>query len=229
MTGEHKFWYVRHPFSWFKKHPNIISWSKSEASITFGKVDINDKIIYYSYKEPKGIVGLFEITSKMYEAYPEKSMLEWCYDIKPLYIPKGDEWPKEFSPKHDAELSLRPMGAIFRLKPDQYRKIKSFLLGMNEPTNHEGIVALFSKIHREIGFPLIKEIRQSYPDAIVRDAEGKEKRIEFEFDSDDFRRDMEKGKHDPKECDVIVCWKDGWGQTRPKQLKLVELQLSYGS
>jgi predicted RNA-binding protein with PUA-like domain len=230
-----KFWYIRHPFTWYKEHPNLISWNKNyaERNRDYRTIEKDDKVIYFSHEDPKGIVGLFTVVSKCYEhSVGTKPLL--CYDIKPLYIPKGDEWPMKFSPTKDVRISLRPMGTIFELKKDQYRKIKSFLLGMNEPTNHEGVVTLFSKIHREIGYPFIRDINQYFPDAIVEDSDGKEKRIEFEFDSADFLRDMQKGKHDPKECDVIVCWKDSWGATRlidrqTKRLKLVELRALYGS
>lgn len=230
-----KFWYIRHSFSWYKENPNVISWNKidAEKNRDWRTIKKGDKVIYFSHEEPKGIVGLFMVVSKCYEhSVGKKTSLR--YDIKPLYIPKGDGWPMKFSPKKDIRVSLKPMGTIFELKKDQYRKIKSFLLGMNEPINHEGVVTLFSKIHREIGYPFIRDIRQFFPDAIVEDSDGKEKRIEFEFDSADFRKDMQKGTHDPRKCDVIVCWKDSWGATRlidrqTKRLKLVELRSLYGS
>ena len=228
-----KFWYIRHPFDWYKENPNIIDCEENSANRDWRTIRIEDKVIYFSHKEPKGIVGLFAVVSKCYP-YSVEGTTYLRYNIKPLYFPKGDEWPMPFSPKKDVGLSLKPMGAIFELKKDQYRRIKSFLLGMNEPTNHEGVVALFSKIHREIGFPFIRDIQQFFPDAIVEDSDGKEKRIEFEFDSADFLRDMQKGKHDPSKCDIIVCWKDSWGVTRlidrqTKRVKLVELRSLYGS
>jgi len=229
-TREPKFWYIRHGFCWYKKNPKIISWNKiyAEKNRDFRTIRKDDKVIYYSHEEPKGIVGLFRVASDYYELGVGKTISS-RYDIAPLYLPFDGKWPLEFSPTKDVGLSLRPMGAIFELKKDQYRKIKSFLLGMNEPINHEGVVALFSKIHREIGYRLIEKIHQGYPDAIVLDSRGKEKRIEFEFDSADFLKDMEMGKHDPEKCDVIVCWKDGWGATRPSRPKMVELQSLYGS
>lgn len=235
MAKAPNFWYIRHPFSWYENHPNLISWNECYAKNNkdWRSIKIDDKVIYYSHEEPKGIVGIFEVTSKMYKHSFENGPLELCYDVKPLYLPISDGnrsvQPRKFSPKEDVELSLKPKGTIVKLKPDQYRKIKAFLLGMEEPVNHEGVVALFSKIHREVGFPFIKEIRQKYPDIVAEDMNGKEKKIELEFDSDDFRKDMENGKHDPKKCDCIVCWHDGWGQTRPKKLKLIELQALYGS
>lgn len=96
---------------------------------------------------------------------------------------------------------------------------------MDEPTNHRGLEDLFSKVHNYIGFKEICEHRIRYPDAIATDLSGKEKRIEFEYDSDSFRKEG----HDPKECDFIICWTDGLGIDRPKNLKLIELKPLYGS
>jgi len=225
---ETKFWFLRHPFSWYQKKPNIIDIELERADTNWKNIEKEDKIIYYSHENPKGIIGLFMAISDplKYSAGNKKYL---GYEIRPLYIPKANDWPKEIIAKEVVGHYLQPMGSIFGLKPDEYSRIKSFLLGMNEPSNHEGVVALFCKIHQEIGYPLIEKIRQGYPDAIVKDANGKAKRIEFEFDSDDFRKDMERGKHDPKKCDVIVCWKNSWGKLAPKRPIILPLQSLYGS
>jgi hypothetical protein len=226
-----RFWFVRHPFEWYKKHPDMIDWRRhyAEKSKEWRAIRESDKVIYYSHETPKGIVGLFEVTSNCDETVIKGIGKSLYYRINPLFLPNGGQKPRVFSAKNDVGLSLKPMGTVFELKPEQYRKIKSFLLDMDEPMNHEGVVTLFSKIHTYLGYPRIKTIQTRYPDAVVIDSEGKEKRVEFEFDSDDFRKDMEKGKHDPRDCDVIVCWKDGWGHTRPKKLEMIELQSLYGS
>jgi hypothetical protein len=44
-------------------------------------------------------------------------------------------------------------------------------------------------------------------------------RIEFEFES----RNFLKHGHNPKGCDVIVCWIDNWPE-RPKNLQVIELR-----
>lgn len=223
-----KFWHIRHPFSWYKDNPNLIDISLERANINWKSIEKEDKVVYYSHEKPTGIIGLFRVASKEWTR-TVKGKKYLCYDIEPLYLPYGGKWPLEFSPKRDVGLSLKPMGSIVKLNRERYMKIKSFILGMNEPTNHEGVVVLFSKIHREIGYPLIKEVFYNrYPDAIVEDFTGREKRIEFEVDSDDFRKDMERGKHDPKECDAIVCWTNSW-RPRPRRPKIVPLKPLYGS
>lgn len=221
-----RFWYVRHPFTWYKKHPNIIDLKKAfaERNAVFKAIRVFHKVVYYSHEPPKGIVGLFEVKSNGGWKSIRGTGRVWAYEISPLFLVNDGDKPRDFSPKREVGLSLRPRGTVVELKPDQYEKIQSFLLGMDEPTNHEGLVTLFSKVHTYLGFPRIKAIRTRYPDAIVIDADGKEKRIEFEFDSSSFSKEG----HDPKECDVIVCWKDGWGFARPRRLELIELQPLYG-
>lgn len=63
---------------------------------------------------------------------------------------------------------------------------------------------------------LIDEWTESPTDCVV-DIDGRKLRVEFELCSSNFR-----GKHDPKKCDIIVCWKDDW-PTRPPRIKVLEL------
>tara|TARA_B100000315_G_C14467417_1_gene536625 strand:+ start:109 stop:1002 length:894 start_codon:yes stop_codon:yes gene_type:complete len=76
------------------------------------------------------------------------------------------------------------------------------------PLNENGVIFLFGKIHDKLGFR-IEAIQPSFPDAVGRrqTAKGWETVwIEFEFKSSNFKVH----KHDPKECDVIICWEDDW-------------------
>jgi len=76
------------------------------------------------------------------------------------------------------------------------------------PLNENGVIFLFSKIHDKLGIN-IEAIQPSFPDAKGR---RKARRgwediwIEFEFKSSNFKIH----NHDPKECDVIVCWENDW-------------------
>lgn len=76
------------------------------------------------------------------------------------------------------------------------------------PLNENGVIFLFSKIHDKLGIN-IEAIQPSFPDAKGR---RKARRgwediwIEFEFRSSLFKIH----NHDPKECDVIVCWEHDW-------------------
>ncbi len=92
------------------------------------------------------------------------------------------------------------------------------------PINEQGVVLLFGMLADDIGFS-VESIRVQYPDAIVIDyRSGKESRgvrkyVEFEYLSSHFGRQ----RHDPKECDMIVCWEDDW-ENRPKDLEVLELK-----
>lgn len=92
-----------------------------------------------------------------------------------------------------------------------------------EPIDEMGVVFLFSKFHRKIGFPFIVRIKERFPDVIAIDDKGERKLIELQYRSSDFKRD----KHDPKECDVVVCWIDDWDD-KPKDLAVISLRDELG-
>jgi hypothetical protein len=90
------------------------------------------------------------------------------------------------------------------------------------PINEQGVVLLFGMLADNIGFS-VESIRVHYPDAIVidyragKESRGVRKYVEFEYVSSNFEG------HDPKECDMIVCWEDNW-ENRPKDLEVLELK-----
>ena len=75
------------------------------------------------------------------------------------------------------------------------------------PVNEQGVVYLFGMVSHDLGF-LIESVRTSFPDCEGKRAIDKRRTqwqrvlIEFEYRSKNF---YEHG-HDPKECDLIVCW-----------------------
>lgn len=76
------------------------------------------------------------------------------------------------------------------------------------PLNENGVIFLFSKIHDKFGIN-IEAIQASFPDAKGRRKTSKgweDIWIEFEFKSSHFKTH----NHDPKECDIIVCWEHDW-------------------
>ena len=177
-----QFWYVRHPFSFYEKRPDIIDLKKffAEKNALFKSIKVSDKIIYYSHISPKGIVGLFEVKSNGDWKQIKGTGRVWAYEISPLFLANGGHKPVEFVAKKivgkvDGKY-LKPMGAVCKLKPEQYARIKAFLLGMEEPTNHTELETLFSKVHTYLGFQKIKKHQIHYPDAIAIDADGKEKK-----------------------------------------------------
>lgn len=87
------------------------------------------------------------------------------------------------------------------------------------PLNENGVVFLFSKIHDRLGIN-IEAIQPTFPDARGR---RKARRgwedvwIEFEYKSSNFKIH----NHDPKECDVIVCWEHDWNDC---PIEVIELK-----
>jgi hypothetical protein len=90
-----------------------------------------------------------------------------------------------------------------------------------EPVNEAGVVFAFGAVARRLGF-IVLRLQTEFPDceAMWRVARGQWQRvrIEFEFES----RNFLKHKHDPKGCDVIVCWVHNWAEC-PPNIVVVEL------
>lgn len=76
------------------------------------------------------------------------------------------------------------------------------------PLNENGVVFLFGKVAHDLNM-YVEEIKPGFPDCIGRRFIGKgweRVRIEFEYKSSNFVAH----KHDPRECDIIVCWEHDW-------------------
>jgi hypothetical protein len=88
------------------------------------------------------------------------------------------------------------------------------------PTNENGVIYLFGSLALQLGFVVMK-VQTEFPDCEalrhIGDNRWQHVRIEFEYESRNFLKHM----HDPKGCDVIVCWKDNW---RESPLEVVELR-----
>lgn len=74
---------------------------------------------------------------------------------------------------------------------------------MTEPKNELGVIVLFAQSCRSRGLEIVS-IQAQFPDAQISDAEGHEYAAEFEL----FASHFYSHKHDPRHCDVIICWKN---------------------
>jgi hypothetical protein len=74
-----------------------------------------------------------------------------------------------------------------------------------EPVDEMGLVYLFARYHKELGFPYVVKIRAKFPDVIAMDAKGERVTIELEYKSSNYSNN-----HPLKGCDYIVCWEDDW-------------------
>jgi hypothetical protein len=92
----------------------------------------------------------------------------------------------------------------------------------HEPVNEMGVSMLFAMIARDLGF-ILEAIQPGFPDCRAKmevlPGRWQDVRIEFEKDSRSF---AEHG-HDPKGCDMIVCWRHNW-KACPKEIMVLELR-----
>ncbi len=98
---------------------------------------------------------------------------------------------------------------------------------LHSPMNEQGVVFLFATLAVELGF-LVESLSTDFPDceAKRRVGNGWERvRIEFEYESRNFRRH----RHDPKACDLIVCWEHNWEKSPIEVLALKLLVMGRAS
>jgi hypothetical protein len=90
------------------------------------------------------------------------------------------------------------------------------------PVNEQGVVFLFGMVCCELGF-VVEAIRTGFPDCEAKRRVDKARdkwervKIEFEYRS---KTGKEHG-HNPKDCDVMVCWEHDWPEC---PIEVVELR-----
>lgn len=96
---------------------------------------------------------------------------------------------------------------------------------VNAPTNENGVMVLFGSLAPELGF-IVTRVQSAFPDgeALRRMKDGRCQRVlfEFEFESRNFSLHM----HDPKGCDLIICWIHNW---KDCPLEVIELSRYVGN
>jgi len=130
------------------------------------------------------------------------------------------EWQEEHDPgfPYAEELTAprprgRPPGR--RLQPSwsslggrHYGEALNFRGLLHAPVNEQGVLFLFATLAVDLGF-LIEGLTLEYPDCEAKRRVGaawERVRIEFEYQSRNFRNH----RHDPEDCDLIVCWEHNW-------------------
>jgi hypothetical protein len=96
----------------------------------------------------------------------------------------------------------------------------------NAPVNELGVMVLFGMVAAGLGLQ-VESVQGKFPDCIARRqvAPGKWQylRIELEYESKNFKLHG----HDPKGCDMIVCWRHNWKEC-PAEIEVVELCKLFG-
>lgn len=207
------YWLIVHDYPSYQQHPDKIGLNKkhAEKDRIFRTIRDGDRIIYYA--KNKEALGIFKVVSDMHPSergcWDGKSGDYFVYDIKPIYVSPA-AIPTTIDTTEYGIKSLQGRTAV-KLTSNQFKNIKTKILGMEDPKSESGVVCLFSKMHQFLGFPFIKLIQNRFPDCIAIDNSGKEVKIEFEEPSDNF-------DHDAKKCDLIVCWKDTLGSLSEVQI-----------
>lgn len=90
------------------------------------------------------------------------------------------------------------------------------------PTNENGVLVLFGAMAERLGF-LILRVQLGFPDVEAWRVVGPDRlqrvKIEAEYQSRNF---LAHG-HDPKGCDLIVCWEDNWPECPVEVVELRKL------
>jgi hypothetical protein len=130
--------------------------------------------------------------------------------------------------KSGTELETCDFADRVRLAPREVRKDRP-VMGepfdrspmTNAPVNELGVMVLFGMVAAGLGL-LVESVQGKFPDCMAkrRVAPGKWQylRIEFEYESKNFKLHG----HDPKGCDMIVCWRHNWKDC-PAEIEVVEL------
>ncbi len=90
------------------------------------------------------------------------------------------------------------------------------------PSNEQGVIYLFGILAERLGFA-VERLQMAFPDCLAkrrisRTGIWQPVAIEFEYESRNFRDH----RHDPKGCDLIICWTHNWPDC-PKNLEVIAL------
>lgn len=196
----------------------------------YKKVLFGDKIVASSGKKLFGlgyVISDYKFDKDLY--YKHSKPVRWelkfwePLDIEELELPRK------------TKKRLRLNRTILELTENEWKMIDKAVTQVQSPfegiNNFEGIlrapqteqevIVLFSKLSQHLKMK-IESVSTRYPDAYVRIKIGKDwitKAAEFEINSSDF----DSHGHDPKECDIIICWRDDWNR-KPNGLEVIELR-----
>jgi hypothetical protein len=91
----------------------------------------------------------------------------------------------------------------------------------NAPTTEGGVMVAFGAMAERLGFA-IERIQAAFPDCEAQRevAPNKWQRVWIEFEL--YSRNFLEHGHDPKGCDIIVCWEHNWPEC-PEHIEVIEL------
>ena len=98
------------------------------------------------------------------------------------------------------------------------------------PENELGVVLLFGKIHRDLGFPEIDVIGPGFPDCWAYQKTRRGTRriwIEFEFRTRSFKTHTQRLRSMKPKRGIVVCWEHNWPYLE-KYADVIELKTAVG-
>lgn len=228
------------PFNDIKKNDKIVYYTKGDKLIV-GIFDVVSEIKYLKEDPKWPEIMVYEIRPAIIppEGYTLdfKALIDDPYTKFELFSEK-DKWMYQLwghtcrsLPKEDFELikntilQRKHLKRIGR-KVDEEKLITKIgrplpTIGLlYEPVDEFGVVFLFSKHHRRLGFPFILKIGNTFPDATVLDENAETKYVELEYRSLNFKVH----NHDPNRCDYIVCWEHDWDDFPANRIQVIELK-----
>lgn len=130
--------------------------------------------------------------------------------------------PPEQTPEHGTEIHLSSGERLKRVESAVVYGAPLSLAAMaHAPTNEAGVLFLFGILAERLRFR-IERVQTGFPDCYakreVRPGVWKNSKVELEFES----RNFKEHRHDPKGCDVIVCWVHNWPEC-PPTIEVIEL------
>jgi len=241
------YWIAKHDRGSIEDRPGWIWRSKRSGNArlppNFGQIKKDDYfalISYPYYEDDKPIhqvYGIYRVTSEW--EFVQKASPSSDYEYPGAFVIRGkllkglqerfvtvpniaSYYRKEYTGK--AVIGARSEKIFFDLlnifKKYSSRNIDFFPL-IGEPTSEQGVVALFAKNLRKLGYKRIESIGTRFPDACVINAEGKPEYVEFEYYASNYDHEL-RYEEKPVTC---VCWIDDRPKTRAKKLpKVIEMR-----
>jgi Homing endonuclease associated repeat len=211
-----------------KGHPHDSSFASSESlRAGYGSQrERNGDSVVHNFSRvplaqlPAPLVGMRKVTEEVAQMVVNTLM--------------GSSWPLAFSswPNGEMKQNGEPLEGE-RVRDIQLRKDRP-VMGepfdrspmTNAPVNELGVMVLFGMVAASLGLQ-VESVQGKFPDCMAKRqvAPGKWQhlRIEFEYESKNFKLHG----HDPKGCDMIVCWRHNWKEC-PAEIEVVELSRLVG-
>jgi len=134
------------------------------------------------------IMDLFQIEAETYAGYFNIETQK-LYDLKNRHIKEHKE-------------TIDRAWRTFKTSPKYADRYSPYI-----PSNEQGVVFLFGRLHELLGFEDVVLVQTRYPDCVaIRN--GNEVRIEFEFKSSGFLTHTKNGQ--VQDGDICVCWENDY-------------------